>query len=72
MNLVKWSIAKKGNIIKLKLILFSFKNIKNIVKKKGIAFTKENKVRITDTKQYFDIEFLYSFVFKYFWKNLNE
>ena len=44
----------------------SFKNIKNTVKKKGIAFTKENKVRITDTKQYFDIEFLYSFVFKYF------
>ena len=72
MNLVKGSIAKKGNIIKLKLILFSFKNIKNIVKKKGIAFTKENKVRITDTKQYFDIEFLYSSVFKYFWKNLNE
>ena len=72
MNLVKGSIAKKGNIIKLKLILFSLKNIKNIVKKKGIAFTKENKVRITDTKQYFDIEFLYSFVFKYFWKNLNE
>ena len=59
-------LYKKGNIIKLKLILFSFKNIKNIVKKKGIAFTKENKIRITDTKQYFDIEFLYSFVFKYF------
>ena len=72
MNLVKGRIAKKGNIIKLKLILFSFTNIKNIVKKKGIAFTKENKIRITDTKQYFDIEFLYSFVFKYFWKNLNE
>ena len=72
MNRVKGSIAKKGNIIKLKLILFSFKNIKNIVKKKGIAFTKENNVRITDTKQYFDIEFLYSKVFKYFWKNLNE
>ena len=72
MNLEKGSIAKKGNIIKLKLILFSFKNLKNTVKKKGIAFTKENKVRITDTKQYFDIEFLYSFVFKYFWKNLNE
>ena len=72
MNLVKGSIAKKGNIIKLKLIFFSYKNIKNIVKKKGIAFTKENNVRITDTKQYFDIEFLYSFVFKYFWKNLNE
>ena len=72
MNLEKGSIAKKGNTIKLKLILFSFKNIKNTVKKKGIAFTKENKVRITDTKQYFDIEFLYSKVFKYFWKNLNE
>ena len=72
MNLVKGSIAKRGNIIKLKLILFSFKNIKIIVKKKGITFTKENNVRITDTKQYFDIEFLYSFEFKYFWKNLNE
>ena len=40
--------------------------MKNIVKKKGIAFTKENKIKITDTKQYLDIEFLYSFVFKYF------
>ena len=55
MYLEKGSIAKKGKIIKLKLILFSFKNMKNIVKKKGIAFTKENKIKITDTRQYLDI-----------------
>tara|TARA_Y100000994_G_C15379952_1_gene312781 strand:+ start:411 stop:533 length:123 start_codon:yes stop_codon:yes gene_type:complete len=40
--------------------------MKNIVKKKGIAFTKENKIKITDTKQYLDIGLLCSFGLKYF------